>query len=147
MIGIIYLIIKLLLAAFIGFLMGYIIGKEKGKSNITQNSVQNEEKDISKIIPLKMRSKEGRPFFLVSPRYGKKDNLKKIKGIDAILEEDLNEVGIFHFEQIAQWSQQNCEWIEEFLNLSGITKELKWIEQAKILETGNETLFSINVKD
>ncbi len=140
------IIINLLIATFIGFLMGFIVGRST-KSHIQEKKNLENQKNIHNLIHLKMKDKEGRPFFLVSPRYGKKDNLRKIKGIDKILEEDLNELGIFHFEQIAQWSDKNCEWIEDFLNLSGLTSELKWVEQAKILETGKETLFSVKIKN
>ena len=41
---------------------------------------------------------------LQSPRNGKPDNLKYIKGIDAAVEARLNAAGLFHFDQIAQLS-------------------------------------------
>ena len=64
---------------------------------------------------------------------GEKDDLTKIKGIDFKIENDLNNLGVYHFEQIAKWSNKNCDWIEEFLMLPGYTKNNQWVIQAKAL--------------
>ncbi len=141
------IVINLLIAAFIGFLIGLIVGK---KINTTTNKTTTKKEEPSKkpIVnePTEEGSKDGKPFVLTSPQGDQKDNLRKIKGIDNTIEKELNALGIFHFKQIALWNKENCEWIEEHLNLSGLISELKWIEQAKILQTGKETLFSQNIK-
>ena len=60
---------------------------------------------------------------------------------------DLNNLGIYHFEQISKWSNKNAEWIEEFLLLPGIARSYQWIEQAKILNSGKETDYSLQVEN
>ncbi len=136
------IVVNLLIAAFIGFLIGFIIGKNSSKKYI------NKPKKIvpTNIMDGYIEEKEGKPFRLDESQVENKDNLRKIKGIDNIIEKELNSLGIFYFKQIASWSDKNCQWIEEKLNLSGLTKELKWTEQAKILQTGKETLFSQKIK-
>ena len=56
-------------------------------------------------------------------------------------------MGIFHFNQIAAWSNNNCDWIEEFLSLPGYVKNNQWIEQAQVLEQGKETAYSKEVEN
>src|SRR5574344_271039 len=77
----------------------------------------------------------------------KKDNLKKIKGIDEDIENELFKLGIYHFEQISIWSSKNSEWIENFLNLPNYVRANQWVEQAKILKTGRETSYSQKLLD
>ena len=78
--------------------------------------------------------------------YGK-DNLKKIKGINTKIENDLNLLGIYHFDQIASWSSKNCDWIESFLLEPGCAKHNQWVDQAKILKSGKETIYSQKVEN
>lgn len=136
------IVVNLIIASLIGFLLGYIIAKNKGK---TTNTISNDE--IIEEIPLiNSNSTEAKPFILSAPNGNKKDNLRKIKGIDSVIEKELNTLGIFHFNQISNWTERNCQWIEDFLNLSGVVLHLQWVEQAKILETGKETIFSLKVE-
>ena len=71
----------------------------------------------------------------------------KIKGINSKIEVDLNNLGIYHFEQISCWSNKNSEWIEEFLLLPGIARNNQWVEQAKILASGKDTPYSLQVEN
>ena len=71
----------------------------------------------------------------------------KIKGINSKIEIDLNNLGIYHFEQISRWSNKNAEWIEEFLLLPGIARNNQWVEQAKILTLGKDTPYSLQVEN
>ena len=61
-------------------------------------------------------------------------------------ESDLNNLGIYHFEQISKWSNKNCEWIEEFLLLPGIARGHNWVEQAKVLQSGRDTEYSLQIQ-
>ena len=84
----------------------------------------------------------------LNPNYKEaSDNLKKIKGINSKIENDLNTLGIYHFEQISNWSTKNCDWIEEFLHFRGVAKSNQWVDQAKILTSGKETLYSQKVQN
>lgn len=74
-----------------------------------------------------------RPAALAAPRGGVKDNLKQIKGIGPRIEASLNELGIFHFSQIARWSKKNVAWVDQHLAFKGRIDRENWIEQAKTL--------------
>lgn len=74
-----------------------------------------------------------RPAALAAPRDGKKDDLKQIKGIGPRIEASLNQLGIFHFDQIARWSKKNVAWVDEYLSFKGRISRGNWIEQAKAL--------------
>lgn len=71
-----------------------------------------------------------RPVALGSPEGGGADDLKKIKGIGPKNEEILNGLGIFHFHQIASWTQANQDWVEGYLNFPGRIDRENWIKQA-----------------
>ena len=73
--------------------------------------------------------------------------MKKIKGINEQTEIDLNALGIFHFDQISKWTNKNADWIEEFLQISGCIKKFQWIDQARILESGKETVYSQKIEN
>ena len=142
------IVVNLIIAAIIGFVVGYIIAKSK-YSKI--DSIEGDNKDLrpetkakSGINPIfKKNSKlDFKPLILSSPKPIGKDNLKKIKGINSKIENDLNTLGIYHFEQISNWSAKNCDWIEEFLHFPGVAKSNQWVDQAKILTSGKETIYS-----
>ncbi len=73
------------------------------------------------------------------------DDLKRIKGIGPKNEDALNDLGIFTFAQIAEWSLLNIEWVERRLEFPGRIEREDWIGQAKVLALGNETEFSKRV--
>jgi len=76
---------------------------------------------------------EPRPVPLSAPRGGKADNLKHIKGIGPKIEASLNDMGIFHFDQIAVWNRANIDWIEAQLAFNGRIRRERWVEQASEL--------------
>ena len=86
-----------------------------------------------------------KPAVLTEPKNGKKDNLTRIKGIGKIIEGKLNDLGVFHFEQIAAWSEDEIKWVDSHLAFSGRIIREDWIGQAKILANGEETEFSKRV--
>lgn len=75
----------------------------------------------------------GRPRSLDFPRPEGKDNLSNIKGIDQAVELTLNDLGIFHFDQIAAWDQDAVLWLEAHFGFRGRIGAEKWIEQARDL--------------
>lgn len=74
------------------------------------------------------------PERLSAPRGGKADDLKEIEGIGPAMEKLVNELGFFHFDQIASWSEADVAWVDA--NLKGfkgrVTRD-KWVAQAKII--------------
>ena len=74
-----------------------------------------------------------RPIALDKPVANTPDDLTQVGGIGPKIEELLNELGIWHYDQIAAWTPENITWVDEHLNFSGrITRE-GWVEQAGVL--------------
>jgi NADH-quinone oxidoreductase subunit E len=74
-----------------------------------------------------------------------RDDLKRIKGIGPKNEDALNELGIYTFKQIAEWTSSNVDWVEDFMSFPGRIEREDWIGQAKLLASGAETEFSKRV--
>jgi len=87
-----------------------------------------------------------RPESIDAPMNGEIEDLKEISGIGIKIEEVLHSLGIYHFEQIAKWTPENVEWIENYLTLKGRIKKEEWINQAKLLSSGGQTEFSKKVR-
>lgn len=64
------------------------------------------------------------------------DDLQAIKGIGPKIAGILNELGIRRFEQIAAWTPENVEWVNEQLKFKGRVERESWIPQAKALMDG-----------
>ncbi len=86
-----------------------------------------------------------KPELLSAPNGGKKDDLKRIKGVGPKIEETLNELGVYHFAQIAGWNENNKAWVDDQLKFKGRIDREDWIAQAKLLAEGGETEFSRRV--
>lgn len=88
-----------------------------------------------------------KPDTLTGPRGGVADDLKQIKGIGPKLEKLCNELGFYHFDQIANWTPAEEAWVNA--NLEGFKGRVSrdtWVAQAKVLATGGETEFSKRVE-
>lgn len=77
------------------------------------------------------------PKFLDAPN-GEPDDLKRILGIGPVLEEKLNDMGIYHFSQVAEFTQADIENINTHLNFPGRIERDEWIPQARDLMGGGE---------
>lgn len=87
-----------------------------------------------------------RPEMLEGPRAGGPDNLKEIRGVGPKLEQLLHGLGIYHFDQVANWTADEVAWVDA--NLKGFKGRVSrdgWVEQARILAAGGETEFSKRV--
>jgi predicted flap endonuclease-1-like 5' DNA nuclease len=76
------------------------------------------------------------PAALPAPRDGAADDLAKIKGVGPKSVEKLHALGVFHYDQIAGWSDDNVKWIEAALGAAGRVKRNGWVEQARALSGG-----------
>jgi len=101
-------------------------------------------KPAAKVEPAAV-SDNDKPEALSGPRDGKKDDLKRIKGVGPKIEKTLNGLGIYHFDQVADWSPKTVEWINGFISFKDRIQREKWIEQAKTLAAGSDTEFSKRV--
>ncbi|WP_119306272.1 50S ribosomal protein L21 [Cohaesibacter haloalkalitolerans] len=64
---------------------------------------------------------------------GDKDDLKKLKGLGKVMEGKLNEMGITTYAQIAAFTAEDIEKVEEALAAKGRFERDNWIEQAATL--------------
>jgi len=79
----------------------------------------------------------GKPELLTAPRGGKGDDLGLIWGVADKLADKLNAMGIWHFDQIAQWTPDNVAWFESQMDgFKGRVSRDKWIEQCQKLASG-----------
>lgn len=74
-----------------------------------------------------------RPGHLMDKPSGAPDDLKKISGVGPKLEQTLNELGIWHYEQIAKFKKKDIAWVDERLRFKGRIERDDWIGQAKAL--------------
>jgi predicted flap endonuclease-1-like 5' DNA nuclease len=75
---------------------------------------------------------EASAAFLAAPRDGKPDNLKLIRGIGPRLEKILNAMGVYHFDQIASWTESDLATVDSRLgDFAGRALRDKWIEQSR----------------
>jgi NADH-quinone oxidoreductase subunit E len=87
-----------------------------------------------------------KPELLSAPK-GDADDLKKIKGVGPGLEKALNEMGVYHFDQIARWTADEVAWVDQNLvQFKGRASRDDWVDQAKTLASGGETEFSRRVE-
>ena len=62
------------------------------------------------------------------------------------LEQTLHDLGFYHFDQVAKWTEAEVAWVDTRLKFKGRIQRDGWIEQAKILAAGGETEFSARNK-
>jgi len=61
---------------------------------------------------------------------------EKKNGIGGVIEEQLNDMGVYHYSQIADFSQTDVDNINEALAFPGRIERDEWIEQARDLAGG-----------
>jgi NADH-quinone oxidoreductase subunit E len=89
---------------------------------------------------------EAEPLTLTSAREGGADDLKLLKGVGPKLEQTLNDLGFYHFDQIAAWTASEIAWVDSRLKFKGRIQRDNWTSQAEALSKGLETEFSKRAK-
>ena len=90
----------------------------------------------------KTANKLARPKGIAAPRGGSPDKLQRISGVGPKIELTLHRLGIFHFDQIAGWTPEQGQWIDDHLKFKGRIVRDQWIKQAKLLANGKEEEFA-----
>ncbi len=67
---------------------------------------------------------------------GTRDDLKLISGVGPKLEQVLNGLGIWTFDQISKWTGAEIAWVDDYLQFSGRIGRDNWIGQAAALAKG-----------
>ncbi len=70
------------------------------------------------------------PANLLKGAKGDADDLKKISGVGPKLEGVLNEIGVYHFWQVAEWGPAEIEYMDDRLSFKGRIERDDWIKQA-----------------
>jgi predicted flap endonuclease-1-like 5' DNA nuclease len=83
-----------------------------------------------------------RPKGLSAARGGKADDLQRVSGIGPKNEAILHNLGFFHFDQIAEWTATQVEWVDDHLRFGGRIKREEWIKQARLLAAGKDDEFA-----
>lgn len=55
------------------------------------------------------------PALLDAPRDGQGDDLRAVRGIGAKLADSLNEIGIYHYDQLAALDAEAIDWLDEHI--------------------------------
>ncbi|MHA3914715.1 hypothetical protein [Halovulum sp. GXIMD14793] len=122
---------------------------DKAQDPADETTAESDDHDIPDLDNdgvLEGRNEGEKPETLSAARDGKPDNLKEIKGVGPKMERMLNELGFYHFDQIAKWTDQQVAWVDANLEgFKGRVSRDEWVAQAKILATGAETDFSKRV--
>ena len=105
---------------------------EKPKKAAKSEPKKAEPKAAAKDTGETAEAKSAKPALLKKPK-GEADDLKKLGGVGPKIEEKLNDLGIFHFSQIAAFTPENVAWVDEELNFKGRIERDDWVGQAKQL--------------
>lgn len=91
----------------------------------------------SKTEPAPAATSESKPELLTAARGGKGDDLELIWGVGPKLGKMLNEMGVWHYDQIARWTPAELAWVDARLTgFKGRALRDDWIAQSKKLATG-----------
>ena len=155
------IVICLIVAALIGGVIGYLIGRAgcTEKSSCTEgkegtHELHIDQKESTDEVSALMSSDasaeqedvEEKPTLLSAPREGGKDNLQLIKGVGKVLEGVLNEIGIYHFDQIANLTKEEIKWLDNSIAFPGRIEREEWVAQARDLAAGIQTEFAARVE-
>jgi predicted flap endonuclease-1-like 5' DNA nuclease len=151
----------MLLAYFIGCLLGYFYRRLFGKPAKVEAPapVYHAPSAVAPAIrpaPLPVAAAEPapvvsapapvgkmeRPKGIAKARGGKADNLQRISGIGPKNESILHTLGFFHFDQIAEWTNEQVAWVDDHLRFNGRIGREEWIKQARLLADGKEAEFT-----
>jgi predicted flap endonuclease-1-like 5' DNA nuclease len=79
----------------------------------------------------KRDARDGTPAWLMAAPDGAPDDLTIIRGLGPVLEQRLNDLGIYRYRQLAQMTPENAQWIAMRIQVvAGRIVRDRWAEQA-----------------
>jgi len=138
--------ILLLIAFILGWVAHWLLccrGKQEEKTLF--EAADEEAPAVNNDSPPQVQIDEAWKPSGFSMRPDQVNDLKRIKGVGKVIEQTLNELGIYQFQQIADWDEQNVSWVENFLSFPGRIQREDWINQARTLNEGGTTEFAKRV--
>ncbi|QFU08501.1 50S ribosomal protein L21 [Rhodobacteraceae bacterium THAF1] len=67
---------------------------------------------------------------LTEPRDGAADDLTRISGVGPVIEKKLHAIGVYHFDQIMAWGDEEIAYMDDQLSFKGRIQRDDWIAQA-----------------
>lgn len=110
------------------------VSAEEGGAAEEDETVHPSEVMLQQIESAQSGTEAIEPPVMDKPK-GDLDNLTAISGIGPRIEEVLHELGIWSYQQIADWTPEHVAWVEQHLAFQGRIGREAWIEQAKTLRT------------
>ena len=95
-----------------------------------QKSAPNDDVPTKDAAAVAAPVAETAPERLDAPRGGSADDLKRITGVGPKLEGVLNEMGFWHFDQVAAWGSAEIAWVDSRLKFKGRIVRDNWVAQA-----------------
>ncbi len=107
---------------------------EKPSAAVASRTTKPEAVAATTALPvLELSGKPQQPKSIAAPRSGKPDDLKLVSGIGPKIERTLHGLGYFHFDQIASWTADEVQWVDERLKFKGRIVREDWQSQARRL--------------
>jgi predicted flap endonuclease-1-like 5' DNA nuclease len=73
---------------------------------------------------------------LTEPAFGPADDLEAIDGVGPMLRALLNDLGVFYFWQVAEWTPREIDWVEsKLMHFKGRIRRDDWVGHARRLAT------------
>jgi branched-chain amino acid transport system ATP-binding protein len=80
------------------------------------------------------------PGWLLAKPSGPKDALSRIRGLGRATELRLNALGVFHFSQLSNMTEEDAEWLAARIQVpSERMQRERWASQAQALESQRKT--------
>ena len=153
--GMYYLFFQIWLWLLIAFGLGFFIARWFCCRNHKDETEETTHAAVATPVETKVQVAPSKPAapvisdswkpMLFGQAPGDIDDIKRIKGIGTVIEKTLNELGVYQFEQIANWDSNNCAWVDNFLAFPGRISREDWVNQAQILARGEVTDFAKRV--
>lgn len=71
---------------------------------------------------------------LTEPAFGPADDLEAIDGVGPMLRALLNDLGVFYFWQVAEWTPREIDWVEsKLMHFKGRIRRDDWVSHARKL--------------
>lgn len=104
--------------------------KLEDEEEVIEEETSNTPKEEEALLPAFAKEDE-KLGLIYNERPDDVDDLTEIKGIGPVLEEKLNNFGIYTFKQISEWSDQNISEFDDLLSFKGRIDRDDWLTQAK----------------
>jgi NADH-quinone oxidoreductase subunit E len=112
-------------------------GRQRDPAHAAISKPQDSASSMAKPGATAATPGERAPELLKAARDGRGDDLKLIWGVGPKLAKMLNDMGVWHFDQIASWGRAELAWVDERLEgFKGRAARDEWVKQSKKLAKG-----------